>query len=159
MTHLIINPINKFWCIMRKMVILLSLTLLPIALSAQKRMRYMYDASGNRIRREIVMEKMATRAKKQSSMSQERMFAEVIHNHAVKIPPNPTEGILSVSIGGLNKNDHCTVGVYTIPGIEILRTQAHADEVAIDIRHQPAGVYLLRITINEKSTTWKIIKK
>lgn len=144
---------------MKKLVILLLLALLQISSSAQKQIRYTYDASGNRILREIVMDEMATRAKKQSPMSQERMFTEVIHNHVVKIRPNPTEGILSVSIGGLNKNDHCTVGVYTLSGIEIWRTQAHTDEVTIDIRRQPAGVYLLRITINEKSTTWKIIKK
>ncbi|MCI7284887.1 MAG: T9SS type A sorting domain-containing protein [Prevotella sp.] len=31
--------------------------------------------------------------------------------------------------------------------------------VDIDISNHPAGVYLLRITINNHSTTWKIIKK
>ncbi|MDY5491099.1 MAG: T9SS type A sorting domain-containing protein [Prevotella sp.] len=31
--------------------------------------------------------------------------------------------------------------------------------VDIYISNHPAGVYLLRITINNHSTTWKIIKK
>lgn len=33
------------------------------------------------------------------------------------------------------------------------------DNFDIDISSQPTGIYLLRITINNSSTTWKIIKK
>ena len=48
---------------------------------------------------------------------------------------------------------------YTTLGVQILAKKIETDNIDINISNQPNGVYLLQITINGKSTTWKIVKK
>ena len=73
--------------------------------------------------------------------------------------PNPTQGNLKVSISGLENSDKCHLDVYSIQGTQILAFDVNSDNANVDISNQPNGVYMLQITINGKSTTWKIIKK
>lgn len=40
-----------------------------------------------------------------------------------------------------------------------MANDVNKESLEINISNQPAGVYLLRITINNNSTIWKIIKK
>ena len=114
--------------------------------------------AGNRIKREIVISASRAMAKKQSFESQD-FYSERLREHSVKIYPNPTQGNLRVSISGLGNSDKCHLGVYSIQGTQILAFDVNSDNANVDISNQPNGVYLLQITINGKSTTWKIIKK
>lgn len=97
-------------------------------------------------------------AKKQSFESQD-FYSERLREHSVKIYPNPTQGNLKVSISGLENSDKCHLDVYSIQGTQILAFDVNSDNANVDISNQPNGVYMLQITINGKSTTWKIIKK
>ncbi len=133
-------------------------SLLPIASFAQGRIEYSYDASGNRIKREIVMPVPKAKAK-QSLASGAQTFTDVLRNHTVRIYPNPTEGALQISISGLTDTDNCSLSIYTSQGARVMTENVNADRADINISNQPAGVYLLRITINDHSSTWKIIKK
>lgn len=114
--------------------------------------------AGNRIKREIVMSASRAMAKKQSFESQD-FFSERLREHSVKIYPNPTQGNLKISISGLDNSDKCHLGVYSTQGTQILAFDVNSDNANVDISNQPNGVYLLQITVNGKSTTWKIIKK
>lgn len=138
-----------------KHLYLYCLALLPIMTSAQNKISYSYDAAGNRVKREIVM----AMAKRQAFSSETQPFTDKLLDHNVKIYPNPTEGVLKVNITGLRDDDNCTLGVYTIQGTQVLNSNIKEDTYEINITNQPAGIYMLRITINTKSTTWKIIKK
>ena len=144
---------------MRKFHLLFYLTLLPIVSSAQDRIGYSYDAAGNRVKREIVMPVPKAMAKQQTCAADGQAFTDMLRDHTVKIYPNPTEGGLQVSISGLTGTDKCSLEVYTSQGAQVLTENARTGHVDINISNQPAGVYLLRITINNHSTTWKIIKK
>lgn len=144
---------------MRKFHLLFYLTLLPIVSSAQDRIGYSYDAAGNRVKREIVMPAPKAMAKQQTFAADGQTFIDMLRDHTVKIYPNPTEGGLQVSISGLTGTDKCSLEVYTSQGAQVLTENARTGHVDINISNQPAGVYLLRITINNHSTTWKIIKK
>lgn len=44
-------------------------------------------------------------------------------------------------------------------GSEVLAQDINADNTEIDIRQLPAGIYLLKVAINENSTTLKITKR
>lgn len=143
---------------MRKFCLLICLTLLPVVSSAQSRIGYSYDASGNRIKREIVMPASKAMAKQQNFSPKEQSFSDMLHDHSIKIYPNPTEGALKICISGLKSTDKCSLGAYTLQGTQILTKDVKADNIDINIGNQPTGTYLLRITINN-STTWKIIKK
>ncbi len=144
---------------MKKIYLLPILALLPLVSSAQGTIGYSYDAAGNRVKREIVMPVPKAMAKQQTFAADGQAFTDMLRDHTVKIYPNPTEGALQVSISGLTGTDKCSLGVYTSQGAQILTENVKTDHVDIDISNHPAGVYLLRITINNHSTTWKIIKK
>jgi hypothetical protein len=144
---------------MRKFYLWICLVSLPTVSSAQGKITYAYDTSGNRVKREIVMPAPMAMAKQQSLEPGGQVFSDMLRDHSVKIYPNPTEGALRVSISGLEGTDRCSLGVYMSQGAQILTESVKTDNVNIDISNRPAGIYLLRITINNNSTTWKIIKK
>lgn len=135
------------------------LTLLPVVSSAQGRIGYSYDAAGNRVKREIIMPVSKTMAKQQNFSSDNQSFSDMLCDHSVKIYPNPSKGVLKICIFGLKDSDKCYLGVYTTQGVQILAEKVKTDNTDVNISNQPNGVYLLQITINGKSTTWKIVKK
>lgn len=57
------------------------LALLPVVSSAQDRIGYSYDASGNRIKREIVMQVPKAMAKQQNFSSDNQSFSDMLHDH------------------------------------------------------------------------------
>ncbi len=135
------------------------MALLPVVSSAQDRIGYSYDASGNRIKREIVMPVPKAMAKQQNFSSDNHSFSDMLRDHSIKIYPNPTKGSLKICISGLKGTDKCSLEVYTTQGAQILAEKVKTDNIDINISNQPNGVYLLQITINGKSTTWKIVKQ
>ena len=142
---------------MRKFHLLFYLALLPVVSSAQDRIGYSYDASGNRIKREIIMQ--PSKAKQQTFETEGQVFSDMLQEHDVKIYPNPTDGILKVSISGIKNTDKCSLAIYTMRGDRVMLDERQQYNFDVNISNQPAGTYLLRITINNQSTTWKIIKK
>lgn len=144
---------------MRKFYLLLYLALLPVMSSAQDKIGYAYDAAGNRVKREIVMPASKAMAKQQTFNFQNQVFSDMLHEHSIKIYPNPTDGILKVCISGLKSTDKYSLGIYTTQGAQIMADDVSTDNFDTNISNQPAGIYLLRITVNNNSTTWKIIKK
>lgn len=144
---------------MKKYYLLFYLALLPVVSSAQDRIGYSYDASGNRVKREIVMPVPKAMAKRQNFSSDNQSFSDMLRDHSIKIYPNPTKGALRICISGLKGTDKCSLEVYTTLGVQILAKKIETDNIDINISNQPNGVYLLQITINGKSTTWKIVKK
>ena len=90
---------------------------------------------------------------------EEQAFSDILNDHSIKIYPNPTHGALRVSIHGLQDSDKCELGVYTTQGLRILENKVTRNDVDIDLSGKPAGIYFLSVSINGKSTTWKIILK
>ena len=143
---------------MKKIYLCLSFLILPIVSLAQSKIGYAYDMAGNRTKREIVISSLGAMAKKQYSNSLD-VSSEKLREHFVKINPNPTQGNLKVGISGLKNSDKCYLELYSVQGVQSLAFDVNSDNTDVDISNQPNGIYLLKITINGKSTTWKIIKK
>mgnify|MGYP006368826647 FL=1 len=143
---------------MKKIYLCLSFLILPIVSLAQSKIGYAYDMAGNRTKREIVISSLGAMAKKQYSNSLD-VSSEKLREHFVKINPNPTQGNLKVGISGLKNSDKCYLELYSVQGVQILAFDVNSDNTDVDISNQPNGIYLLKITINGKSTTWKSIKK
>lgn len=138
---------------------LLSLLFLPFISFAQNEIRYSYDAAGNRIKREIVMSAPKAQANRQGIFPEDRMFSDKLQDHPVRIYPNSTESSLKICISGLKDTDKCSYAVYNAQGALTVRGEIKNDVADIDISNNPIGVYLLRITVNNIPTTWKITKK
>lgn len=143
---------------MRKCHLLAFLALWPILSSAQGRISYTYDSAGNRVRREAGVTVQKAQAK-QHDISLEGTLSDVPCDRLVKISPSPTEGVLRVSVPRRKASEKCTLWVYTSQGSEVLAGNITTDNTEIDIRQLPAGIYLLKVAINENSTTLKITKR
>lgn len=137
---------------------LLSLFLASVSLSAySQQISFGYDEAGNRVKREIVMTTLPNAAKRHSEFSES--YSECLKGRSVNISCYPEQGKLRVTIKGLGDNEACHVRVYTTAGSLVLDQDGKTDVFDVDISNQPIGVYLLHITINDNTTTWKIVKR
>lgn len=123
--------------------------------SAQS-IEYGYDACGNRVARQIVLEK--TNKSLSVASVQEDFSEEQLGEVQVRIYPNPTHGHLKVVLQGVDELQGA-IEVYDTQGhcIAILTNAEHEND--IDLSPQPNGIYLMRLMINGEVSTWKIIKK
>ena len=142
---------------MWKYLLLSLLFVVPSLCFSQGRVGYAYDAAGNRISRTIVLNMNA--AKKQAITDKKvKMYSDMLAKHDIRISPNPTKGMVRVTITGLKSDDDCSLAVYSSAGQLIERKPVHGDTAVADISSQPNGYYLLHILVNGEKTVWKIIK-
>jgi hypothetical protein len=129
---------------------------------------YSYDGSGNRNYREIVLDGNAGSELRSSNGGEEMVFQEKIEygtelevkEIAVRIYPNPTEGRFAVEITGIPEEVEGDVGLFDMQGQVIARKSAVVEQqMDFDLSGNTAGVYLLKIRLGEKVSTWKVIKK
>ena len=132
------------------------LLLASLAGNAQTTYSFTYDASGNRLSR-IIPLKSARIANKDTLASQQKTFDDLIGNRPVKIYPNPTKGLLKVEIP-FTEELTATIGIFTLQGALVKRQEVNSTFTEIDLNEQPTGMYILRISIGELSSEWKIIK-
>lgn len=139
-----------------KCVFILLLSLFPLILQSQTVLTYRYDSSGNRIKREIVME---SRSIEDGRQNLEQEFVERLSEKDIKIYPNPTQGLLKIEIRGKGNDDTCRLTLHNSSSVQIYETLVEGASTEIDIRNNPNGIYLLSIELNGESSVWKIIKR
>ncbi len=142
-----------------KRLYLLLLSFACLSSYSQDRIGYSYIAGGYRTGREVIMSVPQPKAKKHLFNSRSQMYSEQLNGHTIELHPNPTHGVLRVFISDRSQADKCFIDVYSTQGARILTCNAHTGNVDIDISNQPNGIYMLRITINDKTAVWRIIKK
>ena len=113
--------------------------------------KYSYDNAGNRTKREIVFTR--------SEAMEDEENSEMVSEHEIQIYPNPTEGDLNVSISNISNDNQAAITLYDISGRLLKKEDATTGRVNIDISGVANGIYIMQIMIDEKVTTWKIIKK
>ena len=117
---------------------------------------YGYDACGNRVTRQIVLEK--TNKSLSVANVQEDFSEEQLGEVQVRIYPNPTHGHLKVVLQGVDELQG-TIEVYDTQGKRIAYLTNAEHENDIDLSPQPNGIYLMRLSIGNEVSTWKIIKR
>ena len=143
----------------RRLCTLAFLALLPLAAFAQGRVRYTYDEAGNRVKREAVLPVQKSMARRHPYSPECQMPSGMSPALPISVGPNPTEGPVRIAIPGLKATDKCTLRVYAAQGELIMKADIASDAFDIDISNHPSGIYLLKITVNDNPTTWKVIKK
>lgn len=142
---------------MKKLQHLLILFLLPMYIfsqnSDQKKITYGYDAAGNRIKREIVMN--ATK----SAFAEADIFTEELAERIIKIYPNPTKGQLAVEIPDIESVKSANLTLFNMQGQIISKTKATLLKTDLDISSKPNGIYILHINIDGQVSSWRIIKE
>ena len=142
-----------------KQILLLSLLWIgfyPMLHAQQDKVKYGYDAAGNRISRTIVLAPRSTPAPIEEKPV---VYTEVFSDIQVKIYPNPTDGRLKMEIFNLPEGQTANIWIFTMNGRLIRSFKDVSNMVNIDISGQPAGVYVMNIIAGEFRTEWKIIKK
>ncbi|MCX6155718.1 MAG: T9SS type A sorting domain-containing protein [Candidatus Kapabacteria bacterium] len=112
-----------------------------------------YDAAGNRIRRTHASGKII--APHQDSLT--KTIVDVKHD--IKVAPNPTTGIASLSISNLSKDESGFVTVVDLNGTAVYTLKSISAANTLDLSTLSNGVFILRVEINGASTSWKIVKQ
>jgi len=89
----------------------------------------------------------------------EHFYTDRLNESDVVIFPNPTRGALAVEILNMNPNVPHQITVLSVRGLVVFQKNNITNFTEIDLSAQPRGVYLLRISSQERFITWKIIKE
>lgn len=138
----------------RLLFIILMLGCVALAYT-QNKIKYTYDESGNRIKKEIVLS--STRSLLSEDDEQEA-YTEEIQSHQIIIYPNPTKGLLNVKIAGLDKING-QISIYNMGGRLINQSDLSSSNQTFDLSDQPNGIYIMQIKLEDKVSSWKIIKE
>jgi hypothetical protein len=113
-----------------------------------------YDDAGNRTSRQIVT------LNKSAFLSDTISISEAqIGNRSLKLFPNPTYGVLTMSVDNLDAGEIINVLVTDIAGHTIIKDRQQSSSFKIDLSDYPKGVYIFSATIGKQRKEWKIVKK
>ena len=152
-----------------KTKITILITILTISFTAfAQNFTYTYDAAGNRITRVVVLPPSKSTLQNNGSTNHETEEEEIAEEDKLKdklgsfdllVYPNPTRGLVIVKISGEETIESATYNVYDANGKQVANGTVASAMLLVNLSQQIAGTYNLRVTINGKAQTWKIIKK
>ncbi|GHT76876.1 hypothetical protein AGMMS50262_19970 [Bacteroidia bacterium] len=139
-----------------KKLIFFSLWLFSAISLVAQNVTYVYDNAGNRTSRTV---RLSSPAHSPERQPEETALEDFVAEHSVKIYPNPTKGMLAVEISNFDSDVRADFLLTDMSGKVIDRLPAVSGYETLNLSRQPAGLYVLRITINGEATVWKIIKE
>lgn len=122
---------------------------------------YWYDESGNRICRKVV-EIPANTPRNLSLPIEENStacFQEQVCSYSCKIYPNPTSGQIQLDIENMIEPFQGIADLYNSNGVFLRDFKISESHNIFDFSDFPSGIYIIRLTINNKNEEWKIIKR
>lgn len=117
---------------------------------------FAYDSAGNRIKREIVLSQRNIPGHSGSGTTYAK---ELLADREIRIHPNPTKGMLMVEIMNHTHEDSGQLSLFNMSGMQILSADISQNITTLDISACANGVYVLRIGLNGRFSSWKIIKE
>lgn len=133
-------------------ILIFLLLIIPLSIAGQNKLKYTYDAAGNRIKKEILL--TSTRSEEVSTT----VFTEEFSKNVVKIYPNPTQGQLAVEISDAEKAKSANLTIFNLQGKIVTKAIVISNITNLDISSEPSGVYILQINIDGTLSSWRIIK-
>lgn len=123
---------------------------------AQTSYVFAYDASGNRTSRTILL-KSGFIPQNDTIVAKQKTFEDLIGNREVKIYPNPTKGLLQIELPYI-ENLSAIIRIYGVQGVLVREIKVRDFTTEVDLSRYPNGMYILKISIDNLSSEWKIIK-
>lgn len=117
---------------------------------------YTYDAAGNRTVRRYSLSGMSI-LNDEDENDEEVQLSKMLQEHEVNISTEEEE--INVRVSNMDKETQAEVAVYDISGIQVAKATVREEETKISMSEQKTGVYVTRVTVNGKSTSWKIAKE
>jgi len=142
---------------MKHTILILFLILLSVKGFSIMKIAYRYDAAGNRISRQYVVDLRSA-----SVVKSENPDTIAIKNQLgepeITVYPNPTKGALSVKISGSSEEQKIDMKLYSPQGALLKNIIKTSETTPIDMSSYPSGWYILRVIIDKKPVEFKIIK-
>lgn len=118
---------------------------------------YAYDAAGNRITRRYSVNGMSLIS--EENENEEVQLSKMQQKYQMTARMTDTKGEIVIGITPLDSETQGEITIYNLNGVQILKAQVREEETSINLADQPAGTYVLRVTVNETTKSWKIIKE
>ncbi len=119
--------------------------------SAQTMFLYEYDSSGN-----VVVRRKCVKSQVETDELRINVNAEQQLN--VVVAPNPTNGLIKVSVNIAKLESLVDIMVQNSSGNLLFETSSSSCQFTVDISDFPVGVYFLTATVNGKTKTVEFIK-
>lgn len=119
-----------------------------------QRITYSYDATGNRILRQ--METRGAQSPRRKNV--ENQNAGHI-TPSVSSSPNPTNGPLDIRLSRWNGEEQCRLLLTNMAGQVLADRTVTSALTTLDLSTCPSGYYLLQVELNGETETYKIIRK
>ena len=141
-----------------------------ITLNAQT-VSFGYDDAGNRVSRTIIpLEQQPTTEQDTTEVSDadlaeelsetEKKFGfESLGEGQIKVFPNPTKGELKIRLENISNIEGTVIYLYNTSGRMLESKKLNNSYSAFDMSPYSPGIYILRITKNNESKEYKIVKK
>lgn len=140
-------------------VLLILIPVLPTVSFAQNKIRFSYDAGGNRVKKEIVVNKPANVPAQSRRAATVNTYNDVLNRHGIEIKSDEINGQIHVTVADTSVKDVCNITVYSSQGAIVSSKDVSRGYANLDLSDRPAGMYILNITVNGISAVWKITKK
>lgn len=134
-----------------------SLALSVLSVNGQNKVSFVYDSSGNRMKREIIL--TASVVSHGSSIENAGLSTDFFEDEQARIYPDPIQSKLTVEAKYPDKKANASLSVYDHSGEEVLTKNTALTSTDIDMSNLIAGIYFLDIKMNGNSAVWKIIKQ
>jgi hypothetical protein len=159
-----------------KKILLLSLFFVPFMKLFSQTVEFGYDANGNRLSRELVVEQLqantvslpdintkslnSTEDAKTTESEESKQDSITPEDEKIitVVYPNPTKGLIGIDITNLPENSVNELELYDLSGNEISVIKNFSYHTEIDMSGYNNGIYILRIKIGKKTSDWKVIK-
>ena len=128
---------------------------------SQNAIRFAYDALGNRVKRENVLQNSDDVKRNMSSeeKKEDNFYSDMLSEKQIRNWNNPTEGHLKEEIQGLAPEEKACLRITSMSGAVVNVKETTSPVSELDLSHCINGIYLLHIATGRQETTWKIIKK
>ena len=132
-------------------------SIVPCLAQQRSTVTFNYDANGNRIIRQI--EIGGNKGGTDNSADIVSPSIDTFETVSIALYPNPTNGQFSIVIHGDKENANLLAIITTMTGEVIVEKNNCVNSEHFDLTQQPAGVYLLRLTVGQESHVWRVIKR
>jgi hypothetical protein len=125
--------------------------------------RFGYDACGNRVSRTLEFSRMEPEGAPDGMPSEQpdhwqAELSDRFEGVETMLSPNPTDGGFILSMGGDIPQGAKAI-LCTMDGKVLEERSVNNATEGFDLGGKPAGIYLLRLSSQRETKTWKIIKR